>query len=786
MKRCVVLAASTLLAGLVVAPTASGAETTRQVSPVASAERPALRANGIIVKTTASKRTIQRAAQASLAGDADVTRVRTSGDGRALVAVEEAIDAESAAEAAAELALRDDVEWAVPNYRFRASAAAPVVPNDPDFAEQTTIWDSTAVKPGGYSSKAPYAWQTTKGDDVVVAVVDSGVVLSHPELDGRLVDGYDFVSADDPDYDPPSAFYTANDGNGRDADPSDPGDWIPAGDDYCYGEEIDEQEDSSWHGTHVAGIVAAKQDNSIGITGIAPSAKVQPVRVLGRCGGDLFDIMDGISWAAGRSIDGVPDNTTPADVVNLSLGADFYGAPSKVVKQFCTAFNDVIDDASRSGALSVIASGNTYDNTLYDVPARCGSGIAVTATRDDGFLASYANAGKGVDIAAPGGDQGLGRPGVLSTVDSGTTTPQGASYAVYDGTSMAAPAVSAAAALLRSAGVPAKDLRTAVLKSVQPFPSSKAKKKVDVEGPWWVSQFRDLNCTTKRCGSGILDLSKAPLPVAPPQITGQGGVGQKLSVAAATWSSAAAPSVSYQWYLGETKIAKATKSTYTVPKSAFGQQISVEIRPKTSGFTALAQRSEPVLVTSGLTVTVPKSVPFGAAASVSVAVQDQRGAAPDVPVELLVDGSSIGTVRTSAKGKATFTVPSGLEVGSHSVVAVVNDSVASVASPPKDLVVAKVAPSVTQSVATSVRADHSVPLTITVKAANVPQPTGTLTIKDGKTTVLATVELGGADNGKIVYQLTLTKRGKHSITTSYSGNGVVAAKTSSAKTVTVK
>jgi serine protease len=179
-------------------------------------------------------------------------------------------------------------------------------PTDPNYGAQ---WDLVAPVAGKYGANLPTAWDTSTGtSDVVVAVIDTGIT-NHADLAGQTVPGYDMIS--DP--------LVANDGDGRDADPSDPGDWVTSADTLGYFAGCGVS-NSSWHGTHVAGTIAALQNNGIGITGIAPGVKVEPVRVLGKCGGYTSDIADALRWAAGLNVPGVPANANPASVLSLSLG----------------------------------------------------------------------------------------------------------------------------------------------------------------------------------------------------------------------------------------------------------------------------------------------------------------------------------------------------------------------------------------------------------------------------------------------------------------------------------
>ncbi|MEE7547807.1 S8 family serine peptidase, partial [Xanthomonas sp. Kuri4-1] len=153
------------------------------------------------------------------------------------------------------------------------------------------------------------AWDKATGNGVVVAVIDTGIT-SHPDLDANILPGYDFISD----------TFVSRDGDGRDADPSDEGDWNPVQGECYTTPSPSPITDSSWHGTHVAGTIAAVTNNAVGVAGTAYNAKIVPVRVLGRCGGYTSDIADAIVWASGGSVSGVPANANPAEVINMSLG----------------------------------------------------------------------------------------------------------------------------------------------------------------------------------------------------------------------------------------------------------------------------------------------------------------------------------------------------------------------------------------------------------------------------------------------------------------------------------
>jgi len=291
-----------------------------------------------------------------------------------------------------------------------------LVPNDPGLSQQWAFGTTPAainVRP---------AWDVASGKGVVVAVIDTGIT-AHPDLAANVLPGYDFIS--DP--------LVAGDGGGRDASAADPGDGYPAN--TCGAGTPGAS--SSWHGTHVAGTIAAVTNNATGVAGVAFNAKILPVRVLGKCGGYLSDVADAIVWASGGSVAGVPANPTPAQVINLSLGA---GGP-------CSAtMANAIAAAVARGTSVVVAAGNSNSNVAGSVPANCPNVIAVAATTSTGARASFSNYGAGVDVAAPG-------QGILSTLNTGTLAPAAAGYASYSGTSMAAPHVAGVAALVLSAAL---------------------------------------------------------------------------------------------------------------------------------------------------------------------------------------------------------------------------------------------------------------------------------------------------------------------------------------------
>lgn len=378
-----------------------------------------------------------------------------------------------AAEVAESLAARPDVEYAEVETLMQPQQAV----DDPLYGQQ---WHYGDAEEG---VDVETAWPRATGAGVVVSVIDTGV-LPHADLAAKLLPGYDFIG---------DAF-VGNDGDGREADASDPGDWREAG--QC-GPGTGART-SSWHGTHVAGTLAAVTDNAVGVAGVAPDARILPVRVLGRCGGRTGDIIDAVRWSAGLAVPGVPANANPAEVLNLSLGGP--GACS-------AAFQDAIDDAVAAGATVVVAAGNSDRDAAGFSPASCDDAITVAATDRTGSRAFFGRPGSGsnfgavVDVAAPGGETvPTASDGVLSTVDAGATTPQGDDYAFYQGTSMAAPHVAGVAALIHDAqpGIAPSRVLARIQATARPFPTVASRQ-----------------CGTADCGAGIVDAGEAVGGAAP-------------------------------------------------------------------------------------------------------------------------------------------------------------------------------------------------------------------------------------------------------------------------------
>jgi len=348
-----------------------------------------------------------------------------------------------------------DIEYVEPDRMLRVQ----LTPNDSLYGSQWHYFEAT----GGLN--APTAWDQSTGSGVVVAVIDTGY-RPHADLAANIVGGYDMIID----------TAVSNDGNGRDSDASDPGDWVAANE--CGTGTA--ASNSSWHGTHTAGTIAAVTNNASGVAGVAFGAKVLPVRVLGKCGGYTSDIADGITWASGGTVSGLPANPNPAKVISMSLGGS--GACDTTSQAAITA-------ARARGTTVVVAAGNSNANAANFSPASCSGVITVAAVNRSGGRAYYSNYGAVVDVAAPGGDmRSASANGVLSTLNSGTTTPGTDTYAYYQGTSMATPHVAGVVALMlaKNPALTPDQVETLLKSSARAFPAT---------------------CTL--CGAGIVDASAA-------------------------------------------------------------------------------------------------------------------------------------------------------------------------------------------------------------------------------------------------------------------------------------
>jgi serine protease len=432
-----------------------------------------------------------------------VTRTRPTGLAAHRIDFGRVLGHDEAERLAEQLRARPDVEWAVPNTRERR---LDVVPNDP-FYQAGDQWWLQQVRGSNQNALADRlrgvpgfaaAWSLSTGSPAaVVAVLDTGIT-SDPELAGHILPGYDFVST----------LEYANDGDGRDNDPSDPGDWVTQA-------EVDTNpslfggctvENSSWHGTNIAGLIAAATNElpPRGVAAINWDARVLPVRVAGKCGADVADIVDGMYYAAGIHRDGVPDNKNPARIINISFGGS----------EPCNeAYQSAIADLANVGAVVIAAAGN--ERGAVTRPASCRGAIAVGAVNRDGFKSNYSNFGSAVSLMTVGGDPPedglwgsiLGDTGLLTVDNGGTTGPGAPGYARLFGSSFSTPLVSGTISLMLSVNpnLSAAQIIAGLKASARPHVTSR------LMGVCTASNPGRCICSTATCGAGLLDAPQALL-----------------------------------------------------------------------------------------------------------------------------------------------------------------------------------------------------------------------------------------------------------------------------------
>ena len=482
--------------------------------------------------------------------------------------------------------LRADPRIRHADYDYRRFALA--LPNDPRYAGQ---WYLQATQASAI--RAQDAWDVTTGvSGIVIADLDTGVRYDHPDLArataaGKLLPGYDFVSADFA-----GGFKAANDGNGRDADPSDPGDWITAAEAQSGAFQGCQSGDSSWHGTRTAGLIGALSNNGVGIAGTDWNSFVLPVRVLGKCGGFDSDIMDGMRWAAGLSVSGAPVNPYPARVINMSLGASGN----------CTlAYQDVFNELAAIGVTVVASAGN--DGGPVDVPANCPGAVAVAGLRHIGTKVGFSNLGPEITVSAPAGNcvntSGPCLFSIDTLTDLGTTTPMGPAYTDQTnfnvGTSFSAPLVSGVTALMLANNqnfVPAHIQKRLRLGATKPFPVNSTPDPttgtpppnchVPVDGTD-IQNF-ECNCTFATCGGGMLNAQGAMIeavkPIASVALPATVSSGNNVSLGGSrSVASCGRTIASYAWtaLLGTPVIANADQANASVAAPAAGDVIMVRL-----------------------------------------------------------------------------------------------------------------------------------------------------------------------------------------------------------------
>jgi serine protease len=428
------------------------------------------------------------------------------------------------------------------------------------------------------SIDAEHAWDITTGSDqVVVAVLDTGIRAEHPDFAGKVLPGYDMIGVGAND--PSSVVQTANDGNGADSDPSDPGDWVTDAEVndqnspfyHCTEKQPDgtyKGEPSSWHGTQTAGLIGALTDNGTGIAGVGWNVKLLPVRVLGKCGGYDSDIAAGMLWAAGLNVPGVPANPHPAKVLNMSLGDS--GTTVTACSQ--TIYPSAVQQVLNAGAVIVASAGNGSGHAI-NPPGNCSGIITVAGVRHTGTKVGFSDIGPEVTIAAPAGNCVNVDPNsdcvypIMSTTNSGTTTPAASTYTdAYNygvGTSFSAPLVSGTAALMFSVNpnLTPTQVRSILQATARVFPFRGADPSSGVVGQCTVPTSTSADqaqcyCTTSTCGAGLLNTYRAVYAAANSSptvhITVDAGpyAGRAVTLSGATTVAASGRSINaWQWTL---------------------------------------------------------------------------------------------------------------------------------------------------------------------------------------------------------------------------------------------
>ncbi|MFZ9158612.1 MAG: S8 family serine peptidase, partial [Ilumatobacteraceae bacterium] len=397
-RRAVAIVAMTLGIGLVIPMARPVSAITVVVNDDTNDNTVSSDITSIIVERLPGRTSLAALSTVEELTDTDAARGTRLGERFETIVLDEPISVEEAEAVARTLENDGVVASASPDYPRYATTA----PNDPEWSSQWSLQAFNGAINAGIGLEG--GWAAAPGtNDVVVAVIDTGRPKfngnDHPDMTGNIVPGYDFMSQSGNGRDP-------RDGNGWDANETDEGDWENAGD--CGGGEPATNQNSSWHGSHVAGIVGAETNNGLGISGINSRAKIQHIRILGACGGVTSDEAAAIRWAAGLPVNGVTTNPTPAKVINLSLGGPSPCAPNEQA---------AINAAVNAGSIVVVAAGNSsLDLDLNDyAPANCDNVLTVAATTQNGSRLGQSNYGSTIEIAAPGS-------GIKSTMNDGTTT----------------------------------------------------------------------------------------------------------------------------------------------------------------------------------------------------------------------------------------------------------------------------------------------------------------------------------------------------------------------------
>ena len=538
-----------------------------------------------------------------------------------LLKLDRAVSLDEARALAAKLSTNTEVESVEPDVRMQAHA---FMPNDPGYSGAPGQWHfMTPIGSNAGGADLPPAWDMTLGNGTVeVAVLDTGY-RPHSDLQAVLP-GYDFVSS----------VAIANDGNGRDADASDPGDAVVANE--CGRGAAAAR--SSWHGTHVMGIIAALMNNGLYGTGMAPNVRIVPVRVLGKCGGYTSDIIDGMRWAAGLAVPGAPKNAYPARIINLSLGI-----PGTCSRAFQAAINDV----NAAGAIVVVSNGNGGYSSVNQ-PANCAGTLAVTAHSVDGDSATYANLGVQTLISAPGGGCGtLARNcveiyssnglGIYSLGNTGASRPASDGYSIKYGTSMAAPHVSGAIALMLSLNPSlSRDEVVSLLRaSARAFPAGSACL---------------LRANSGMCGAGILDVYAALTSIAPAihisNLSQVASPGALVNLDASAISPSGHQVISYEWHASPSNkipisVLNADTANASFVAPATGTYQFVVLVTDSSGTTSNASATVRINSAPVIQSVTTHQVAAGKTLTIKLVAMDADGNKPVFHAIALPDGATL-------------------------------------------------------------------------------------------------------------------------------------------------
>jgi len=687
------------------------------------------------------------------------------------------------------IALDPEVEWAEPDY----IKTAKLVPTDPCYASAGTgacnggfQWD--LFDPIG-GINMPAAWNVTTGSaGIFVAVIDTGALFNHPDLIGRWATGYDMISDS----------RVGNDGNARDTDPSDTGDWITsaeAASGFFAGCPVDS---SSWHGSHVAGTIAATPNNGIGIAGINWVSKVVPMRVLGKCGGFTSDIAAAMVWAVGGAVTGVATpNPNPARVLSLSLGGG--GACD-------TTSQNAINTALAANAVVVVAAGNENANASTSSPGNCNGVITVAATNKSGRRSWYSNYGTMVEIAAPGGSADGSDTDIVSTINAGTQGPTATYiYQSYAGTSMATPHVSGVASLMLSVNpaLTPSQVLSKIQTTARAFPAP---------GPACnaTPQASTCNCTTSLCGAGILDAGAAVASAVTSGTTVASSLnpstfGASVTFTATVVGSAPTGTVNFKdggvtfggcgaqalTGSGNTKTATCTTSALTAGTHSIVATYSGDGSNASTSSPTLSQVvNQPTLPATTTTVgSSANPANLGAAVTFTATV---TGTNPTGTVNFKDGGTTFGGCGAQALAGAGNTrtatcTTSGLAAGTHSIVATYSGDAGNATSSSAPLSQSITAPSGLVLVTSANPSPVGAALTLTATITG-NLPTGFMIFYDGTSQIAGctSVALAGTGNTKTSACTTSAlAAGTHSLKAVYSGDRANPSATSNIVTQTI-